>query len=109
MQSTSKVTPGAHTLQSLDTTNGLLSDSSTGASGTLRSSVAPTAPAEGGQQQHFASLQHPEQHQPVQRHRTRLSEGICWPRVYTDGIIHYGMIATTGEPSNLYEALGDDN
>jgi hypothetical protein len=29
--------------------------------------------------------------------------------MYTDGTIHYGMIATTSEPSNLSEALGDDN
>jgi hypothetical protein len=108
-QSTSMAVPRAFVPQSLDSTDDLVPNSSAGALGsTLGSSVVPAAPAKGGQQ-HQASVQHPKQHQSVQRHRTRLSEGIRRPRVYTDGTIHYGMIATTSEPSNLSEALGDDN
>jgi hypothetical protein len=44
-----------------------------------------------------------------QRPRTRLSERIRKPRVYTDGTIRYGMLTTTGEPSNLDDALSDSN
>jgi hypothetical protein len=45
----------------------------------------------------------------TQRPRTHLSEGIRWPHVYTDGTIRYGMISITGEPSNLSQALLDNN
>jgi hypothetical protein len=40
--------------------------------------------------------------------RTRLQKGIHQPKKYTDGTIRYGMFTSTGEPSKLSEALGDD-
>jgi hypothetical protein len=47
--------------------------------------------------------------QQQQRPRTRLSEGIRKPHVYKDGTIHYGMLTTSGEPTNLEDALSDGN
>jgi hypothetical protein len=44
-----------------------------------------------------------------ERPHTRLRDGIRKPRVYTDGTIRYGMIASTGEHSNLTEALTYSN
>ena len=41
--------------------------------------------------------------------RTRLQAGIRKPKIYTDGTIRYGLLASTGEPSNLEEALHDEN
>jgi histone deacetylase 1/2 len=38
---------------------------------------------------------------------TRLQKGIKQPKKYTDGTIRYGMLTSTGEPSNLAEALDD--
>jgi hypothetical protein len=43
------------------------------------------------------------------RPRTRLQEGVCKPKVYIDGTVHYGCYTSTGEPQNLEEALGDKN
>jgi hypothetical protein len=40
--------------------------------------------------------------------RTRLQKGIRNPKIYTDGTIRYGMLTSTGEPSKITEALGDD-
>jgi hypothetical protein len=39
--------------------------------------------------------------------RTRLQKGIRRPKIYTDGTVRYGMFTSTGEPSNLTEALSD--
>ncbi|XP_071685423.1 uncharacterized protein [Lolium perenne] len=44
---------------------------------------------------------------PVPRMTTRLQKGIKQPKKYTDGTIRYGMLTSTGEPSNLAEALDD--
>jgi hypothetical protein len=41
------------------------------------------------------------------RPRTRIQAGIRKPKVYTDGTIRYGCYTSTGEPSNLDEALRD--
>jgi histone deacetylase 1/2 len=38
---------------------------------------------------------------------TRLQQGIKKPKIYTDGTIRYGLFTSTGEPSNLKEALAD--
>jgi hypothetical protein len=58
---------------------------------------------------HMAFASSSSQQLAVQRPRTRLSEGIRQPRVYTDGAILYGMLTITGEPSSLTEALSDAN
>jgi hypothetical protein len=39
--------------------------------------------------------------------RTRLQKGIHNPKQYTDGTVHYGMLASTGTPCNLPAALND--
>jgi hypothetical protein len=39
--------------------------------------------------------------------RTQLQKGIRIPKKYTDGTIWYGMLASTGEPNKLSEALDD--
>jgi hypothetical protein len=36
---------------------------------------------------------------------TRLHQGILQPKQYTDGTIWYAMFPSTGEPSNLSDAL----
>jgi hypothetical protein len=46
----------------------------------------------------------PEPQEP----RTRLQKGIRRPKKYTDGTVRYGMFTSTGEPSGLAEALGDE-
>jgi hypothetical protein len=38
---------------------------------------------------------------------TRLQKGIRKPKVYTDGIVCYGLLATSGEPHDHREALTD--
>jgi hypothetical protein len=37
----------------------------------------------------------------------RLQHGIQKPEVYTDGTVHYGLLASTGEASNHHVALGN--
>jgi hypothetical protein len=67
-------------------------------------SSAPTTfalPIAGIGRGHMAHASSSSQQSAVQRPRTRLSEGICQPHVYTDGTIRYGMLTTTGEPSSL--------
>ena len=39
--------------------------------------------------------------------RTRLQHGIRRTKVYTDGTVRYGLLASTGEPNSLDEALTD--
>jgi hypothetical protein len=46
---------------------------------------------------------------PPERPHTRLHDGICRPRVYTDGTICYNMHASIDEPLNLVATLGDEN
>ncbi|KAK1697167.1 hypothetical protein QYE76_013864 [Lolium multiflorum] len=46
---------------------------------------------------------------PIVGVRTRLQQGIRDPKRYTDGTIRYGMFSSTGEPTKLFEALGDAN
>jgi histone deacetylase 1/2 len=41
--------------------------------------------------------------------RTRLQKGIKQPKVYTDGTVRYALLTSTGEPTNLREALTDEN
>lgn len=41
------------------------------------------------------------------RPRTRSQHGIHKPKVYTDGTIRYGFLATTEEPTNLSDALAN--
>jgi hypothetical protein len=75
-------------------------------------SSVPTAsalPIAGTGRGHMAPASSSSQQPVVQRPRTRLSEGIRQPRVYTDDTIRYGMLTTTGEPSSLTEALSDAN
>jgi histone deacetylase 1/2 len=43
---------------------------------------------------------------PPRRH-TRLQSGIQKPKIYKDGTIHYGMLATTSEPTSFSDALAD--
>jgi hypothetical protein len=38
---------------------------------------------------------------------TRLQHGIRKPKIYTDGTVCYGLLASTGEPSDHHEALGN--
>jgi hypothetical protein len=38
---------------------------------------------------------------------TCLRHGIRKPKIYTDGTMRYGLLASTGEPSNHHEALGN--
>jgi hypothetical protein len=45
----------------------------------------------------------------VSRPKTRLQRGIHKPKIYTDGTIKYGFLATSGEPRNLDEALQNSN
>jgi hypothetical protein len=46
---------------------------------------------------------------PDQRPHTRLRDGIRRPKVYTNGMIHYSMLASTCEPTSLTKALIDGN
>jgi hypothetical protein len=39
--------------------------------------------------------------------RTRLQHGIRCTKVYTDGTVRYGLLASTGEPNSLDESLAD--
>jgi hypothetical protein len=41
--------------------------------------------------------------------RTRLQHGIRRSKVYTDGTIRYGLVASTGESNSLDEALANDD
>jgi histone deacetylase 1/2 len=41
--------------------------------------------------------------------RTPLQKGIKQPKVYTDGTVRYALLTSTGEPTNLREALTDEN
>jgi hypothetical protein len=41
--------------------------------------------------------------------RKRLQKGIRHPKKYTDGTVWYGMLSSTGEPSNMTEALANTN
>jgi hypothetical protein len=38
---------------------------------------------------------------------SRLQHGIHKPKVYTDGIVHYGLVVSTDEPSDYQVAMGD--
>lgn len=40
---------------------------------------------------------------------TRLQRGIQKKKIYTDGTVRYGMLASTGEPTDLADALQDKN
>jgi hypothetical protein len=42
---------------------------------------------------------------PAPRSATRLQHGIHKPKLFTDGYVCYGNLATVGEPTNLQEAL----
>jgi hypothetical protein len=42
------------------------------------------------------------------RPSTRLQHGIRKPKLYTDGIVRYGLLTSSGEPQNHNEALRDD-
>jgi hypothetical protein len=44
---------------------------------------------------------------PAARVQTRLQKGIKTPKIYTDGTIRYGLLAATGEPCSLSDALGN--
>lgn len=46
---------------------------------------------------------------PVTRPLTRLQDGIRKEKRYTDGTIRYGCLLTNGEPSDLADALGNNN
>jgi histone deacetylase 1/2 len=48
-----------------------------------------------------------EASEQARRPRTRLQSGIVRPKTFTDGTIRYGMYSSTGEPSDLNEALAD--
>jgi hypothetical protein len=41
------------------------------------------------------------------RPNTRMQQGIRKPKVYTDGIVRYGLFTSSGEPRNHQEALSD--
>jgi hypothetical protein len=43
----------------------------------------------------------------IARPGTRLQHGIRKPKIYTDGTVRYGLLASTREPSNHHEALGN--
>jgi histone deacetylase 1/2 len=45
--------------------------------------------------------------QPAPHLKTRSQSGIFKPKIYTDGTIRYENYTSTGEPSNVDEALGD--
>jgi hypothetical protein len=44
---------------------------------------------------------------PVAGVQTRLKKGIKNPKIYKDGTVRYGLLASTGEPHSLSEALED--
>jgi histone deacetylase 1/2 len=67
-------------------------------------SGAPTAEASISPPSSNAS---PEPSEQAQRPRTRLQSGIVHPKTFRDGTIRYGMYSSTGEPSDLNEALAD--
>jgi hypothetical protein len=59
--------------------------------------------------QNPASTAAPAPSSPTRPH-TRLRDGIRKPKVYIDGTICYGCLATaTSEPRNINEALGNEN
>ena len=64
--------------------------------GREQGSSAPSAPV------------YPAVPEPTRVH-TRSKSGIFKPFTPTDGIVRYGNFASTGEPENLHEALGDKN
>jgi hypothetical protein len=39
------------------------------------------------------------------RPKTRLQNNICWPKIYTNGMVHYTNLIVSGEPKNLDEAM----
>jgi hypothetical protein len=39
--------------------------------------------------------------------RTRLQKGIKQPKIYTDGTVRYGLLASSDEPRSLVDALAD--
>jgi hypothetical protein len=41
--------------------------------------------------------------------RTRLQTDICKPKIYNNGTVRYGLLAPTGEPTSIDEALTDTN
>jgi hypothetical protein len=43
----------------------------------------------------------------LERPRTRLQSGVSKPKQFTDGTIRYANFCSTGEPSNITEALSD--
>jgi hypothetical protein len=45
----------------------------------------------------------------TQRPRTRLQQGIRKPKIYTDGTVKYGFLATSDEPHSVEDALHDKN
>jgi hypothetical protein len=44
---------------------------------------------------------------PTSGVRTRLQKGIKHPKIYTDGTVRYGMLASSDEPCSLANALAD--
>jgi histone deacetylase 1/2 len=50
----------------------------------------------------------PAQPEPI-RHRTRLQSGITKPRLDVNGTIKYSLACSTGEPTDVQEALGDSH
>jgi histone deacetylase 1/2 len=67
-------------------------------------SGAPTAEASISPPSSNAS---PEPSEQAQRPRTCLQSGIVRPKTFRDGTIRYDKYSSTGEPSDLNEALAD--
>jgi hypothetical protein len=69
------------------------------------SSVPPASPSSAGSSVPSIPTPSPA---PTREPRTRLQKGITNPKVYTDGTVRYGMLTSTGEPTNLKDALAHD-
>jgi len=65
-------------------------------SGAAGESVSAPEPVDEGE---------PASNRPI----TRSQHGIRKPKTYTDGTVRYNLLATTGEPTNLTDALCDSN
>jgi hypothetical protein len=62
---------------------------------------------ETGEARSFVASADPPAAAEQQYPKTWSQSGISKPKIFTDGTVRYGFFSSTGEPSNLSEALGD--
>jgi hypothetical protein len=79
-----------------------------GARGSRRQAPpAQELPTESGVAQAESGVAEDPAAHPIQRPKTRSQSGISKPKTFTDGTTRYANYISTGEPSNLDEALMD--